>query len=232
MQLDETARKGTWVVIAAYGEQTMVGRVVEEVREHVANVVVVDDGSRDETAERAERAGAMVLRHLVNRGQGAALQTGIAWALARGADVVVTFDADGQHEAGDLPRLVEPILRGDADVVLGSRFLSGPPESIPKLRRLVLALAVGFTWLASGIRLSDAHNGLRAFSRRAALQLDIRLDRMAHASELIDQVRRCGLPFVEVPVRVRYTAYSREKGQSNANALRIVADYLLGRLLP
>jgi glycosyltransferase involved in cell wall biosynthesis len=231
VELDEPTRKGTWVVIAAYQEQTMVGRVVASVRETFPNVVVVDDGSRDATAQRARDAGAHVLRHAINRGQGAALQTGIAWALERGAEIVVTFDADGQHDAGDLPHLVRPICQGQADFVLGSRFLTGRPSDVPRLRRLVLAGGVWFTWLTSGLRLSDTHNGLRAFSRRAARGLDLRLDRMAHASELIDQLQRSGLPFVEVPVRVRYTAYSRSKGQGSGNALRIVVDYLLGRLL-
>ncbi len=232
IELSEPARKGTWVVVAAYQEQAMVGRVVENVRETFPNVVVVDDGSSDATAKRAGDAGAHVFRHVINRGQGAALQTGIAWALERGAEIVVTFDADGQHDVGDLPHLVAPIRDGDADFVLGSRFLSGRPSDVPPLRRLVLAAGVVFTWLTSGLRLSDTHNGLRAFSRRAAQGLDLRLDRMAHASELIDQMHRSGLPFVEVPVRVRYTAYSRAKGQGGGNALRIAVDYLVGRLLP
>ncbi len=145
----------------------MVGRVVASVRETFPNVVVVDDGSRDATAQRARDAGAHVLRHAINRGQGAALQTGIAWALERGAEIVVTFDADGQHDAGDLPHLVRPICQGQADFVLGSRFLTGRPSDVPRLRRLVLAGGVWFTWLTSGLRLSDTHNGLRAFSRRA-----------------------------------------------------------------
>jgi len=230
-ELDETTRKGTWVVIAAYCEQTMVARVVEEVRERFPNVVVVDDGSPDATAQRARDAGAQVLRHVINRGQGAALQTGIAWALERGAEIVVTFDADGQHEAGDLPRLVAPICAGDVDVVLGSRFLTGRPADIPTVRRLILSAGVLFTRLTSGLRLSDTHNGLRAFSRAAARQLDLRLDRMAHASELIDQVRRSGLPFAEVAVRIRYSDYSRAKGQSSGNAIRIALDYLVDRVL-
>jgi glycosyltransferase involved in cell wall biosynthesis len=231
VELDEATCKGTWVVIAAYEEQTMVGRVVESVREIFPNVVVVDDGSSDATARRAADAGAYVVRHAINRGQGAALQTGIACALERGAEIVVTFDADGQHDAGDLPHLVRPIRDGEADFVLGSRFLRGGPSDVPRSRRLVLAAGVVFTWLASGLRLSDTHNGLRAFSRRAARGLDLRLDRMAHASELIDQMRRSQLPFVEVPVRIRYTEYSRSKGQGSGNALRIALDYLLSRLM-
>jgi glycosyltransferase involved in cell wall biosynthesis len=231
IELSEPARKGTWVVIAAYDEAPVVGVVVHELRGIFENVVVVDDGSRDDTSGRARRAGACVLRHALNRGQGAALQTGIAFALERGAEVVATFDADGQHRAGDLPYVVAPVAEGRADIALGSRFLAGGASDVPPLRRLVLSAGVIFTFLASGLRLTDTHNGMRAFSRRAALQIDLRLDRMAHASELIDQVRRSRLPFVEVPVRVRYTDYSRTKGQSSGAALRIALDYFVGRVL-
>jgi len=231
VDLPEPVLKGTWVVIAAYQEQAMVGRVVSDVRAMFPNVVVVDDGSADASGRRAAEEGAHVLRHAINRGQGAALQTGIAYALRQGAEIVATFDADGQHDPRDLPYLIHPISEGRADFVLGSRFMAGRPDDVPRLRRWLLAAGVLFTWLLSGLHLTDTHNGLRAFSRRAAQGLELRLDRMAHASELIDQMRSSGLPFVEVPVRVRYTPYSRAKGQSNANALRVAADYLLGRLL-
>jgi len=230
VEVDEAARKGTFVVIAAYQEQTMVARVVEEVRELFPNVIVVDDGSKDQTADRARKAGARVLRHAINRGQGAALQTGIAYALRCGADVVVTFDADGQHDANDLPHLVEPIASGRADFALGSRFMRGRPAGVPLARRALLTCARAFTRWTSGLQLSDTHNGLRAFSRQAASRLDLQLDRMAHASELIDNVRRSGLPYEEVPVRVRYTEYSRAKGQKARDAFRVLADYVLGRI--
>jgi glycosyltransferase involved in cell wall biosynthesis len=230
VELPEHARKGVWIVVAACDEEAVVGEVIRELTAYFDNVIVVDDGSRDETAERASAAGAWVLRHVVNRGQGAALQTGIAYALRRGAEALVTFDADGQHTAADLPYLVEPILSGRADFVLGTRFL-GNADAVPLGRRALLGAGVLFTWLTSGLRLSDTHNGMRAFSRRAAEQIDLRLDRMAHASELIDQVRRSGLPYTEVPVRIRYTPYSRSKGQRSSAALGIVFDYLVGKIL-
>jgi glycosyltransferase involved in cell wall biosynthesis len=224
-------RKGIWVVIAAFNEERTVGSVVRELRTTgFPNVVVVDDGSRDRTRASAAAAGASTLRHAINRGQGAALQTGICYALGRGAETIVTFDADGQHCADDVAYLVAPLAAGRTAIALGSRF-AGRTTGLPPSRRALLHVGRWFTWLSSGVRLSDAHNGLRAFSRDAALALDIRLDRMAHASELIDQIRRCGLPWVEVPVRVRYTAYSRGKGQRSWAALRIATDYLLGKLM-
>ena len=218
----------TSVVIPAYNEAEAIGTVVAELVARGHEVIVVDDGSRDSTADVAGRHGAIVLRHAINRGQGAALQTGIACALQRGAAEIVTFDSDGQHSAEDEDTLVAPLRAGRADVVLGSRF-TGTTAGMPRRRRAILAAAVIFTRVASGVRVTDTHNGLRAFTRAAAAKLDIRLDRMAHASELLDQIVRHDLRYEEVPVHVRYTDYSRRKGQSSFAALRILADYVLGR---
>jgi len=229
-QLDATVLRDLWIVIPAFNEETKIGEVVGELRQGFPNLVVVDDGSSDATGARALRSGAVVLRHPLNRGQGAALQTGLRYALLRGARYLVTFDADGQHPAEALPRLLWPILSGEAEIALGSRFLHDA-GAVPPSRRLLLGGAVLFTRLFSGLRLTDAHNGFRAFSRRAAAVIDIQLDRMAHASELIDQIRASGLAFTEVPVAVAYTEYSKAKGQSASAAIRVVFDYLLGRVL-
>ena len=223
-------RARVFIVIAAYNEARAIAGVVSELRALYPNVVVVDDGSADETARCAAGAGAIVLKHLLNRGQGAALQTGISYAILHGAEYVVTFDADGQHSPTDLPAMLAPIVTGQVDICLGSRFL-GKSTDMPLSRRLMLKGAVIFTRITSGVRLSDTHNGLRAFSRKAAQLIDIRLDRMAHASELIDQVRTSGLPYREIPVHIRYTDYSLAKGQRSTAALRVALDYLIGRLL-
>jgi polyprenyl-phospho-N-acetylgalactosaminyl synthase len=228
--LPDAVREKLYVVIAAYNEAAAIGNVVAELQPICPNVVVVDDGSGDDTFRQAQKAGAVVLRHLLNRGQGAALQTGITYALERGAEVIVTFDADGQHRPEDIAALVQPIAAGEVEICLGSRFLEHA-EAVPVGRRLLLIGAIVFTRLTSGLKLSDAHNGLRAFSRRAALCFDIQLDRMAHASELIDQVHSSGLPYREVPVHIRYTDYSLAKGQRSSAALRVAIDYLIGRLL-
>ena len=219
---------GTWIVVPAYNEGEAIGPVVAELVTRRYEVVVVDDGSGDDTARIAASNGATVLRHALNRGQGASLQTGIAYALRRGADYVVTFDSDGQHAPEDVEALLAPLIASRADVTLGSRFI-GSAEGIPFLRKLLLGAAVIFTRVASGARVSDTHNGLRGFTRAAASRLDIRLDRMAHASEILDQIVRCGLRFEEVPVHVRYTEYSRRKGQTSLSAFRVLADYVLGR---
>lgn len=228
--LSADVRARVFVVIAAYNEQSCIEQVVRELKAEYPNVVVVDDGSADGTAESARRVAPYVLRHLLNRGQGAALQTGVEFALSRGAEYIVTFDADGQHRVEDIGALLDPIRRGECEISLGSRFLGGA-ENMPTSRRLTLRGAVLFTRLVNRVQVTDAHNGLRAFSRRAARKIDITLDRMAHASELIDQIRMSGLPMTEVPVKIRYTEYSLAKGQSSRGAIGIVVQYLLGRIL-
>jgi glycosyltransferase involved in cell wall biosynthesis len=215
-------------VVAAYNEGRAIGAVLAGLRGHADEVIVVDDGSGDDTAAAARREGATVVRHAINRGQGAALQTGISLALIRGADVIVTFDADGQHVATDVARVAAPVIRGEADVALGSRFLADTSR-VPPFRRLVLKAAVVFTRLTTGLRITDAHNGLRAFSRRAAETIRIRQDRMAHASEILSAIRAQGLRYVEVPVTILYTEYSRAKGQSALGAFRVLLDLIVGK---
>ena len=223
---------GVFVVIAAYNETEVIGPVLDEVARQVAadRIIVVDDASGDDTAARARAKGASVLRHLINRGQGAALATGIAHALAHGAAVIVTFDADGQHNADDLPAMIEPIVSGEADIVLGSRFL-GPKQDMPPLRRIMLRIGTVITRLLSNIAVTDTHNGFRAFSAHAARTIRIGQDRMAHASEILDQIARHRLRFVERPVRVRYSDYSMSKGQRNRDAVKILARVILDKVM-
>ena len=223
-------RETAYVVIAAYNEATCIGRVVEDVAKVLPNVIVVDDGSVDGTAAAARASARFVLRHAINRGQGAALQTGIEFALRKGAKYIVTFDADGQHDPADIYAMLEPIVRGECDISLGSRFL-GKATNLPTSRKWMLRMGIVFTRLVGGVKLSDSHNGFRAFSRRAAERINITLDRMAHASELIDQISAMGLPFKEVPVHIRYTEYSLAKGQQTRGAFRVVLHYLIGKVV-
>jgi len=224
-------QSGVWIIVPAYNEGPRLGNTLAGLCPHWPNVVVIDDGSKDDTASVAARSRVWLLRHVVNRGQGAALQTGIDFALTHGAEVLVTFDSDGQHDAAEICRLVEPVRSGRADVALGSRFLSGGAQGIPTGRRLILRLGVLFTRAFSGIRVSDTHNGLRAFSRDSAKRLQLTHDRMAHASEILDRIHQLGLRHEEVPVTVRYSRETLAKGQSSWNALRIAGQLLLGRFI-
>ena len=217
------------VVIPAYNESRVVHDVVREVRSQYPNVVVVDDGSSDATAQEARRAGATVLTHILNRGQGAALQTGIEYAVRNSAEVVVTFDADGQHRLEDIGRLVEALEQADVDIAIGSRFLA-LRSNVPAFRRGMLRLAARFMRMTSGVALTDAHNGLRALRRGAAARIRLSIDGMAHASEFVDQIRHLGLRVTEVPVVIHYSEYSMNKGQSSMAAFRIAFDYLMKRL--
>jgi glycosyltransferase involved in cell wall biosynthesis len=227
--MELVSRHQVHVVIAAYNEGTVISRVVADVRRAGYPVVVVDDGSPDDTADIAAAAGAEVVRHPFNLGQGAALQTGIDHALAQGAEFVVTFDADGQHRVSEIPRLTDALVRERADFALGSRFLGQAPN-LPPARRLMLQAATLFTRLTTGMQVTDTHNGLRAMTRRGAAAIRLRQNRMAHASECLSQISESGLRYVERPVTIEYTAYSLAKGQNIRDAVLILLDLFARRL--
>ena len=222
-------RAHVFIVVPAFNESRTIRGVVDELLGEYPNVIVVDDGSSDGTAESLRDSGALVLRHCANRGQGASLQTGIEFALLRNAEAIVTFDADGQHGVDDIAALLQPLFDGECDVAHGSRFL-GRASNMPLTRRLLLKLGILFTLLVSRIRATDVHNGLRAFSAQAASELSINMDRMAHASEIFDQIRVHGWRYKEIPVTIRYTKYSLAKGQTSWDALRIAFQVLLEKL--
>jgi len=227
---DDVLRRA-FVVVPAYNEARVIGGVVEALLSAFPNVLVVNDGSSDDTGPVLRRLPAMVVTHHINLGQGAALQTGITFALERGAEAIVTFDADGQHRVEDAVAAVRALAAGDFDVVCGSRFLGGSSSNVPPIRRLLLKAAVGFSNLTSRTRMTDAHNGLRALSRKAAGCLDLSQSGMAHASEIIGQLRAHAMSIREIPVQIYYTEYSMAKGQSSLNALNILFDLFIGRFL-
>jgi len=283
-------------IVPAFNEEETISEVITRLQPFVDKVIVIDDGSRDATVERAVAAGAEVLRHQINRGQGAALETGRIAALklfalqsdsgsstlrlgslqpgsGSSTDIIITFDADGQFNAEEIPALLAPIKAGECDVVLGSRFLrqlSSPLEGeagrglsglslsdsqseraqdakygeagrdlvsadkksdIPPLRRLLLKSALIFTRLTTGLRITDTHNGFRAFSRGAAEKIHITQDKMAHASEILERIAQSGLKYKEVPVTIKYTEYSLGKGQKLGDFIKILKDLFWGKML-
>ncbi len=230
MTSSPTNHRDVWIVMAAYNEATRLSHTLEALSERYANIVVVDDGSSDDTSRVAADHPVWRLRHTVNCGQGAALQTGIDFALSRGAEILVTFDADGQHSPADVERLCEPLRSGQYDVVLGSRFL-GEAVGLPWSRWLILKLGVVFTRVVSRVHVTDTHNGLRALSRHAASQIRLTQNRMAHASEMLDELRRQGLRYREVPVTIRYSTGTLAKGQNTWNGLRIVGQFIAGKFI-
>jgi glycosyltransferase involved in cell wall biosynthesis len=225
MNARERRRPGLWVVVPAWNEARTIGTVVRGLAEHLPRVVVVDDGSTDRCGEIALAEGATVMRHAINLGQGAALQSGIAYALSRNASHIATFDADGQHDPASIADLRAALDASGADVALGSRFLHGTPR-MPALRRFVLQAAVRLTRAQTGLALTDAHNGLRVFTRDAAARLEIRQPGMAHASEILATIARAKLRHVEVPTTVSYSEYSLQKGQRIGNSVKILFDMM------
>lgn len=216
-----------WLVVPLYNEGSVIGDVVRDARQTFPHVVCVDDGSSDDGAAEAGRAGAVVVRHPVNLGQGAALQTGFEYALTDpGMRWVVTYDADGQHQVSDVVEMVDKARAEDLDVVFGSRFLDERTKP-GAAKRVVLALAVWYTNATTSTRLSDAHNGLRVMSRDVVRQVEITQNRMAHASELVAQIGALDVRYAESPVHILYTDYSRSKGQSLWNAVNILAELIL-----
>jgi glycosyltransferase involved in cell wall biosynthesis len=209
-----------------YNEASVVGGVIDGIRQEFPNVVCVDDGSSDGSQDVARQAGAVVVQHPVNLGQGAALQTGFEYALQDPElDCIVTFDADGQHRVEDAKAMVDRVRAGEADLVLGSRFLDGRTKLSPA-KRLVLRTAAIQSRLATGMALTDAHTGLRAIGPEVARKIHLTQNRMAHASELIHQVSEINPRWVEHPVEIIYTDYSKAKGQSLLNSVNIIADLL------
>ncbi len=216
-------------VVPAYNEERTVGLVVRSLLPCVHEVIVVDDGSADRTARVAREAGARVFGHMLNRGLGAAIGTGLEAALRAGADALVTFDADGQHDASDIGRLVAPIVAGEADVAIGVRTMDR--RLMPLSRRTANWIGNALTFALFGKWVRDSQSGLRAFSRDAAAELEIRCDRMEVSSEIVKEIRRHGWRLAEVPIRPVYTDYSMSKGQGFLVGLKTAGKLLLRRLM-
>lgn len=220
------------MIVRCFNEAEVVGDVVRSLRSVFPNVVGVDDGSTDTSSAEMRNAGSKVVRHSVNLGAGAALQTGLSYALLDpGAEMFLCFDADGQHRTEDALGMVERMRsEPDLDILIGSRFL-GQTRGMPLKRQLLLRGARIFERLTSGVRLTDAHNGLRVFRRKFADQVDLAMADMAYASELLGLIKRSGLRYAEHPVTIEYTAYSLHKGQRSINSLNIAMDIWLHQIL-
>ncbi|UCH84371.1 MAG: glycosyltransferase family 2 protein [Candidatus Latescibacterota bacterium] len=223
--------RSVFVVLPVYNEGRVVASAIAPLLDRGYTAVAVDDGSTDDTWPIIRSLPIHSLRHPVNLGQGAALQTGMTYALEHGAEYIVHFDADGQHRVEDVDVLLEPLRKKEADVVLGSRFLRDEDRrAVPPVRRMLLKGGVIFNGLLTRVWLTDAHNGFRAMTREAAATIGLRENRFAHASEILIQFRRNRLRVVERPTAIIYTDRSQAKGQSSLNAIKIVVDMILRRI--
>lgn len=216
----------TVVVVPAYNEENSIGAVLTELSRYPYHIVVVDDGSTDKTADIIKTfPRAKLIQHMINRGEGAALQTGNEAALQLKADIIVHFDADAQMLASDIEAMIEPITKGKADMTLGSRFL-GKKSNIPFFKKyFILKPARLVNWLFAGLWLTDAHNGWRAFTRDVAKKIQIRQDRMAHNTEFVHAIKKFNLTYKEIPVTVVYN----EPGQGVAGGLKIIKDLIFSK---
>lgn len=218
------------VVIPAFNESLIIYRVIKALPKKVKGIdkieiLVVDDGSTDATSKEAKKTNAYVISHIINRGVGAATKTGIEWAKQQNADIIATFDADGQHDPLDLVKIIKPIIVGQADLVIGSRLKKR--QKIPIDRFLINWFANFVTFFLFGVFSTDSQSGLRAFTKKAIAKINLKNDRMEFSSEVLSEAKRHNLRIVEVPTRAIYTKYSREKGQSNLNAIPVAARLLI-----
>jgi glycosyltransferase involved in cell wall biosynthesis len=220
-----------WIIIPAFNEAGVIGEVVADVRAVFDHVVCVDDSSSDGTGEIALWAGAHLVRHPVNLGQGAAIQTGVEYARRQpGAEVFVTFDGDGQHRIKDVVAMIDRLSEGDVDVVIGTRFGRPGLSKPPLLKRVVLRTAARLSPRGRRLGLTDTNNGLRVFNRTVADGLDITMSGMSHASEFVMLIDENRWRVAEEPVEVLYTEYSKSKGQPLLNGVNIIFDgFLRGR---
>jgi len=216
-----------YIVIPAFNESGSIGKVIEDLFYYgYENIVVVDDASADKTSETVKTFDVFLIRHPVNMGPGAAIKTGIDFALFDGADIIVTFDADGQHLAKDIYNLVQPIILNESEITLGNRFLN-KTSKVPIFKKIILKAGALLMFLMYGILSSDSHNGLKAISRSAALKIDIRSNGWEYCSEVIEEIMLKKIKYREIPVTVKYTDYSIKKGQKIYNSFYIFSKMFI-----
>ncbi|WKD56742.1 Undecaprenyl-phosphate mannosyltransferase [Corynebacterium capitovis DSM 44611] len=223
----------TWLVIPCYNEGPVIQEVIANARKTFPNIVAVNDGSKDDSAEAIRAGGAHLVNHPVNLGQGAAIQTGVEYARAQpGARYFVTFDADGQHQVKDVVAMLKRLREEALDIVVGTRFQGQENSQVPWIKRVVLKTVVFLSPRTRRLGLSDAHNGLRVFNKKVADEMNIRMNGMSHASEIVTMIDQNGWRVAEEPVDILYTEYSMSKGQSLINGVNILADGIVARRLP
>ncbi len=217
-----------FIVIPAYNEEKRINKTIKSViKAGFKNIIVVDDGSKDNTVKEATKTEATVVKHLINRGQGAALKTATQCAIAENADIIVHFDADGQFLAEEIKNMLKPIEQGKAKVTLGSRFL-GKKSDLPFVKQfMIMPLARVANQLLMGINLTDPQNGFRAMTLEVAKKINWRSDRMAHCSEIIFLLYRNEFKPKEVPITVLYPDF----GQRFSGGIKILKDLFLARLI-
>lgn len=214
----------TVAIIPAFNEEKTLGSVIEKLKKEVEQIIVIDDGSKDRTCQIAKDQGASVYRHLINRGLGGALGTGIKAALFNDADIIITLDADGQHDPAEIQALIKPIVAGESDIVIGSRFLTRQP--MPFSRRLGNKFFNFIMFMIFGIKTTDSQSGMRAFSKEAASKIELCTNGMEVSSEILNEAKKKRLKTKEVPIKAIYTNYSLSKGQNPILGIKTFIKFL------
>ncbi len=218
-----------FVIVPCFNEANhIVRKTITSIIDLGYNVVAIDDGSTN--GMDLSGLDIFVLKHQINLGQGAAIQTGIEFSIKKGGNYFVTFDADGQHDANEIEGMINLLKAGKYDMIFGSRFLPGASTNISTLKKIIIQLARGINFCLTGILLSDAHNGFRAFNLNAAKKIKLKENKMAHASEFLLEVKRNHLTFIEYPVTIQYTDYSIKKGQKVSNSVQIIFDLIIAKI--
>jgi glycosyltransferase involved in cell wall biosynthesis len=217
------------VVIPAYNEATRISGVIRDALSHTPLVIVVDDGSTDGTGDAARAAGALVVRHPENSGAGAATMTGIEAARLKGATVIITLDADGQHDPADIPLLLKPIEEGKADIVFANRF--GQRNHIPFIRRVFNGIGNLVTFVATGRWVSDSQCGFKIFGPKAVKEIHLRMRGFEFCTEIVRETVHHKWRVAEIPTKVLYSEYTMAKGQSFANGVKTALKILLRSFL-
>ena len=222
--------RSIFVIIPCYNEASVIRKTVEEVHKKGYSIVIVDDCSKDNSKKQLSGLPLYYLRHRVNMGQGAALQTGIDFAKKKGAKYFVTFDADGQHDCNDIAGMIEFLETKNADIIFGSRFLPGAKTNVSRSRSFALNMGRYINYLVSGILLSDSFNGLRLLSRQAVEKIKITENRMAHPVDILMLTAANKIKYAEYPVAIHYSDYSKAKGLKNQDGIKILFEIVLHKI--
>lgn len=215
-----------FIIIPTLNEEKNICDVLSKLLLEYKNIIVVDDGSSDKTIEIVSKFPVILLKHFINRGQGAALQTGNEYAIKNGADIIIHFDGDGQFQIEDIDSFIKTLQSEKYDIVFGSRFM-GKKSNLPKIKKyIILPIGKIVNKIFFNINTTDPQSGFRAMTKDTAIKINIEQDKMAHCSEILHKAFKYKLRIKEIPITVKYSRF----GQSFGGGLEIVKDLIINKI--